>query len=202
MRRRKWTKWDTAGILLCIAVFYLLKSRIDGAYQSCIRFQDIVAVTILLVIAACFLIYKFGDRRIVPVGIGLAFALEIMAVYHAFPPETYAEGRETMADLWLGGYEDVEPLDVPEESIMLFTRYGSQNILERIYNSILWRSGEPVIRHRLYVYVFGADEDIAICVYHSNSDTSRFAVLEDMRSGDWEQALRDRGFDGLEWIYD
>ena len=148
------------------------------------------------------MIYKFGDRRIVPVGIGLAFALEIMAVYHAFPPETYAEGRETMADLWLGGYEDVEPLDVPEESIMLFTRYGSQNILERISNSILWRSGEPVIRHRLYVYVFGADEDIAICVYHSYSDTSRFAVLEDMRSGDWEQALRDRGFDGLEWIYD
>ncbi len=201
MWRWKWTKWDTAAVLLCIAAFYLLKSRIDEIYQSCIRFQDIVTVTILLVAAACFLIYKFGDRRVVLAGIGLAFALEIMAVYHAFPPETYAEGRETMADLWLGEYEDVEPLDVPEDMVSFFAGYGSQDIFQRTVGSILRGHGQPIFRHRLYVYVFGADEDIAVCVYHSYSDTSCFAVMEDMRSGDWEQALRDSGNDGLEWKY-
>lgn len=199
MRRWKWTKWDTAGVLLCMAVFYLLKSRIDRAYQSCVAFRDIVTVTVLLVAAACFLIYKFGGRRSVLAGIGLAFALEIMAVYNAFPDETYAEGQITMANIWLGGYEDVEPLDVPEEYIRFFTRYGSQNIAERVSNQILLRSGEPVIRQRLYVYLFGADEDIAVCVYHVPSETSQFAVLEGMRSGGWEQALRDNG---LNWTYD
>lgn len=199
MRRWKWTKWDAAGVLLCLAAFYLLKRRIDGAYQGCVAFRDIVTVTILLVIAACFLIYRFGGRRIVLAGIGLAFALEIMAVYNAFPDETYAEGQETMAELWLGGYEDVEPLEVPEEYIRFFTRYGSENIAERVSNQILLRSGEPVIRQRLYVYLFGADEDIAVCLYHVPSGTSKFAALEGMRSGGWEQALRDGG---LNWTYD
>lgn len=202
MRRWKWTKWDTVSVLLCLAAFYLLKRRIDGAYQSCIMFQDIVTVTILLVIAACFLIYRFGGRRIVLAGIGLAFALEIMAVYHAFPDETYAEGQETMASLWLGGYEDVEPLEVPEDIIPLFAGYGTQNILQRTVGRLLQGHGEPTIRERFYLYVFGADEDIAVCLYHAPSGTSRIATLKDMRSGGWEQALRDGGYGGLNWTYD
>ncbi len=201
MRRLKWTKWDTAGVLLCIAVFYLLKSRIDRVYQSCILFQDIVTVTILLVIAACFLIYKFGGRRIVLAGIGLAFALEIMTVYNAFPDETYAEGQETMANIWLGEYKDVEPLDVPEEVIPLFAGYGSEDIFQRTVGRISRGHGQPTIRQRMYLYVFGVDEDIAVCLYFAPSGTSCFTVLEDMRSGDWEQAMRDSGNDGLEWTY-
>lgn len=186
--RRRWTKTDKtlflvyAGVIMCFA-------RLNSTYQSCVDFQPFLVLAFVLVFAGGILIKNMGGRKSVFAGIAAAVLLECAAVYAILPADTYAEGGLRMQERWLEGYGAVELMGETGNFIGFFTGYDTENAAQRFFNRITGRSEKPVFCRRPYVYVFGAGNDIAACIYDPFSGESRIAVLEGMRFLDWKQEL-------------
>lgn len=185
---RKWTKADRT-LLLIYACIIAGGAQLSNTYQGCISFGFFLFLAFAIFLLGSILVNNLGARKSVLAGIGVAFVLECAALYAVLPEETYAEGQRTMQEYWLSEYADVELMGETRNYVSYFTGGDTESIVERFVNKITGRSGAPVLLRRPYVYIFGADRDIAACIYDPFSGESRIAVLRDMRFGDWKQAL-------------
>lgn len=193
--RRKWTKADKIELVLFAGILFAWM-RLGDVYQDCMSFEIFMFFAFLILWAGSILVKSYGARKSVIAGIGLAVLLECAAVYAILPADTYAEGRLKMEERWLAEYGNVELMAETRNYVGYFTGYETESTVQRFFNKIAGRSEEPVMRRRPYVYIFGAGNDIAACIYDPFSGESRIAVLEGMRSLDWKQELVSGG---LEW---
>lgn len=186
--RRKWTKADKIELVLFAGILFAWM-RLGDVYQDCMSFEIFMFFAFLILWAGSILVKSYGARKSVIAGIGLAVLLECAAVYAILPADTYAEGRLKMEERWLAEYGNVELMAETRNYVGYFTGYETESTVQRFFNKIAGRSDEPVMRRRPYVYIFGAGNDIAACIYDPFSGESRIAVLKDMRFLDWKQTL-------------
>lgn len=185
---RKWTKADKIELVLVACILFAW-TRLSNVYQDCMPFGIFVAFAFVILLVGSILVKSYGARRGVIAGIGLAVLLECAALYALLPTDTYAKGRLKMEERWLADYGNVELMAETRNYIGYFTGYETENTAQRFFNKITGRDGEPVLRRRPYVYIFGADRDIIACIYDPFDGQSRIGTLKNVRNTDWQKLL-------------